>query len=169
MHSEYTSITDELETMCGLLSPPHTPRLLSPPRPGENRPSRTRHTSEMSNPEIALFLEKEHLRDAEENDYQLMETLIHQHVDQHDEEEAAECSAFFLKVTTEMPEFRSRSLRRSSAIEISTPCTHGPPAVFCTDTDAQNFQGLYTESRPEQATGLGPDTASGVHTSETTC
>jgi len=169
MHSEYTSITDELETMCGLLSPPHTPRLLSPPRPDENRPPRIRHTSEMSNPEMALFLEKEHLRDAEENDYQLMETLIHQHVDQHDEEEAAECSAFFLKVTTETPEFRSRSLRRSSAIEVSTPCTHGPPAVFCTDTDAQHFHGLHADSRPEQATGLGTDTASGVHTSETTC
>lgn len=169
MHSEYTSITDELETMCGLLSPPHTPRLLSPPRPGENRPPRIRHASEMSNPEMALFLEKEHLRDAEENDYHLMETLIHQHVDQHDEEEAAECSAFFLKVTTETPEFRSRSLRRSSAIEVSTPCTHGPPAVFCTDTDAQHFQDLHADSRPEQAAGLGTDTASGVPTSETTC
>lgn len=169
MHSEYTSITDELETMCGLLSPPHTPRLLSPPRPGENRPPRIRHASEMSNPEMALFLEKEHLRDAEENDYHLMETLIHQHVDQHDEEEAADCSAFFLKVTTEMPEFRSRSLRRSSAIEVSTPCTHGPPAVFCTDTDSQHFQVLHADSRPEQAAGLGTDTASGVHTSETTC
>lgn len=26
MHAEYTSITDELETVCGLLSPPRTPR-----------------------------------------------------------------------------------------------------------------------------------------------
>lgn len=169
MHSEYTSITDELETMCGLFSPPHTPRLLSPPRPGENRPTRTRHTSEMSNPEMALFLEKEHLRDAEENDYQLMETLIQQHVDQNDEEEAAECSAFFLKVTNETPEFRSRSLRRSSAIEVSTPCTHGPPSIFCTDTDAEHFQGLHAESRPEYASGLETDTPSRLHTSETTC
>lgn len=36
MHTEYTSITDELETVCGLLSPPRTPNLLSPPRPGQN-------------------------------------------------------------------------------------------------------------------------------------
>lgn len=35
MHTEYTSITDELESVCGLLSPPRTPRLLSPPRPGQ--------------------------------------------------------------------------------------------------------------------------------------
>lgn len=33
----------------------------------------------MSNPEIARYLEKEHLKDAEENDYHLMEGLIKQH------------------------------------------------------------------------------------------
>lgn len=33
----------------------------------------------MSNPEIARYLEKEHLRDAEENDYHLIESLIKQH------------------------------------------------------------------------------------------
>lgn len=104
MHTEYTSITDELESVCGLLSPPRTPRLLSPPRPkGMNlgvlgtgsgsgggagslsaqnslnppMPHRRRHASEMSNPEMALFIEKEHLRDAEESDYMLMEDLIH--------------------------------------------------------------------------------------------
>jgi transient receptor potential cation channel subfamily M protein 3 len=160
MHSEYTSITDELETVCGLLSPPHTPRLLSPPRPNENVPRRTRHTSEMSNPEMALFLEKEHLRDAEENDYQLMETLIHQHMDQRDEDEAAECTAFFLKVTNETPEFRSRSLYRSSAIEVKdfpTPCAHGPPAIFCTDTDSQQLQVICPESGPEEASGSKDD------------
>lgn len=169
MHSEYTSITDELETVCGLLSPPHTPRLLSPPRPGENKPHRTRHTSEMSNPEMALFLEKEHLRDAEENDYQLMKTLIHQ----HDEEEAAESSAFFLTVTNEVPEFRSRSLRRSSAIEVkdfTIPCAQGLPAIFCTDTDAQQLHVLDTETAPEPASGSGTDSKAGpLPISETMC
>lgn len=33
----------------------------------------------MSNPEIARYLEMEHLKDAEENDYRLMEGLIKQH------------------------------------------------------------------------------------------
>lgn len=33
----------------------------------------------MSNPEIARYLENEHLIDAEENDYHLMESLIKQH------------------------------------------------------------------------------------------
>lgn len=37
---------------------------------------RRRHASEMSNPEFALFMEKEHLRGAEEDDYIIMENLI---------------------------------------------------------------------------------------------
>nr|QDR50959.1 Transient receptor potential cation channel, subfamily M [Heliconius melpomene] len=80
MH-EYTSITDELETVYGLFSPPHTPRtpiatrLLSPGR-ASSPSTRRRHASEMSNPEFALFMEKEHLRGAEEDDYIIMENLI---------------------------------------------------------------------------------------------
>lgn len=70
--------------MCGLLSPPRSPCLLSPPRRTEVKPTthppvprqRTRHASEMSNSEMAAFLEKETLRDAEENDYLLMQDLI---------------------------------------------------------------------------------------------
>lgn len=64
MH-RFCSITDELETLCGLLSPPRSPRLLSPPRIGDSSSSsalRSRHHSEMSNPEMALYLEKEHLK-----------------------------------------------------------------------------------------------------------
>lgn len=50
-------------------------RLLSPAR--ASSPSlRRRHASEMSNPEFALYMEKEHLRGAEEDDYIIMENLI---------------------------------------------------------------------------------------------
>ncbi|KAG6456152.1 hypothetical protein O3G_MSEX009591 [Manduca sexta] len=103
MH-EYTSITDELETVYGLFSPPHTPRtpitsrLLSPARAAS--PSiRRRHASEMSNPEFALFMEKEHLRGAEEDDYIIMENLIQRRLelgsvlDRYDEEEAGDGAA----------------------------------------------------------------------------
>ncbi|XP_045537405.1 transient receptor potential cation channel trpm isoform X10 [Papilio machaon] len=103
MH-EYTSITDELETVYGLFSPPHTPRtpitsrLLSPARAAS--PSlRRRHASEMSNPEFALFMEKEHLRGAEEDDYIIMENLIQRRIEmecylgRYEEEEAAEGGA----------------------------------------------------------------------------
>lgn len=48
---------------------------------------RKRHQSEMSNPEIALYIEKEHLRDAEENDYMLMENLIQRRYDKIDDDE----------------------------------------------------------------------------------
>ncbi|CAB3229066.1 unnamed protein product [Arctia plantaginis] len=101
MH-EYTSITDELETVYGLFSPPHTPRtpitsrLLSPARAAS--PSvRRRHASEMSNPEFALFMEKEHLRGAEEDDYIIMENLIQRRLamgglDRYEEEESGEAA-----------------------------------------------------------------------------
>ncbi|KAI4468105.1 hypothetical protein MML48_2g00020762 [Holotrichia oblita] len=121
MHSEYTSITDELESVCGLLSPPRTPRLLSPPRPGQStsaQGSRRRCASEMSNPEIALFIEKEHLRDAEENDYMLMENLIQRRYDEEQEEGHAAPTPMYLTVLHETKEYRSpRLLRRSTAIE----------------------------------------------------
>ncbi|XP_060805622.1 transient receptor potential cation channel trpm isoform X10 [Amyelois transitella] len=112
MH-EYTSITDELETVYGLFSPPHTPRtpitsrLLSPARAAS--PSvRRRHASEMSNPEFALFMEKEHLRGAEEDDYIMMENLIQRRLelgcvlDRYDEEsgeaEGGEASGISISV-----------------------------------------------------------------------
>lgn len=63
MRGQYTSITDELESYCGLLSPQRTP------------PGRFRNT-EISNPQIPWQIENEHLRDAEESDYQQMEDLI---------------------------------------------------------------------------------------------
>lgn len=43
MHTEYASITDELESVCGLLSPPRSPGLLSPPRPEQSPPSKLTH------------------------------------------------------------------------------------------------------------------------------
>ncbi|XP_048483560.1 transient receptor potential cation channel trpm isoform X6 [Plutella xylostella] len=90
MH-EYTSITDELENVYGLFSPPHTPRtpittrLLSPRAASPS--ARRRHASEMSNPEFALYMEKEHLRGAEEDDYIIMENLIQR---RYEEEEGGE-------------------------------------------------------------------------------
>ncbi|XP_027836600.2 transient receptor potential cation channel trpm [Aphis gossypii] len=67
--------TPSRQVYSSLLSPhcDHSPNRGNTPVP------RTRHASEMSNPEIARYLEKEHLRDAEENDYHLMEGLIKQH------------------------------------------------------------------------------------------
>ncbi|XP_029159547.1 transient receptor potential cation channel trpm isoform X2 [Nylanderia fulva] len=113
MRAEYTSITDELESYCGLLSPPRTPPI-SPP------PSRM---SEMSNPEMAWQIENEHLRNAEECDYQQMEDLIQRRYCANDDDVAAsagvasevqidEAVVCFFNVSSE-----HRQLRRASAIE----------------------------------------------------
>lgn len=76
---------------------------------------RRRHPSEMSNPEMALVLEKEHLRSAEESDYMVMENLIQR---RYEDEESH--SSGLLSVVSEAREYRvspARTLRRASAIE----------------------------------------------------
>lgn len=74
----------------------------------------------MSNPEIALFIEKEHLKDAEESDYMLMENLIQRRYD--DEAPSIEHNPALLSVVHESKEYRNfRPLRRASAIEADIP------------------------------------------------
>lgn len=113
MRAEYTSITDELESYCGLLSPPRTP-------PISPQPSRMRNMSDISNPEMAWQIENEHLRDAEECDYQQMEDLIQRRYRGDDEDDGpsnananeADGITSFFNVSNE-----HRQLRRASAIE----------------------------------------------------
>lgn len=80
----------------------------------------------MSNPEIALFIEKEHLRDAEESDYMLMENLIQRRYDEDEEEDGriSDRNHSLLSVVRESKEYRNspfRTLRRASAIETDLP------------------------------------------------
>lgn len=122
MRAEYTSITDELESYCGLLSPPRTPPV-SPPL------SRNRNVSEINNPEIAWQIENEHLRDAEECDYQQMEDLIQRRYKGDDEDESSNTTEFvedgatnannnFFAISNEQQQQQQhRQLRRSSAID----------------------------------------------------
>ncbi|XP_073999416.1 transient receptor potential cation channel, subfamily M isoform X2 [Rhodnius prolixus] len=140
MHHEYTSITDELETVCGLLSPPKSPSGLLTPlghRTEQNytSPRRSRHYSEMSNPEMARYLEKETLRDAEDSDYQLMEGLIQRRLKSTDEDKFHN-NAFFLATTPDLERYQGR-LRRASAIEGDFPSGHvsavGTPAGLSPD------------------------------------
>lgn len=119
MRAEYTSITDELESYCGLLSPPRTPPV-SPP------PSRSKNSVAM-NPEMAWQMENEHLRDAEECDYQQMEDLIHRrYMRSSDEDSDNELTTKFkFSVTSE-----HRMLRRSSAIDEES--RRPPPTISVT-------------------------------------
>ncbi|CAH2042109.1 unnamed protein product, partial [Iphiclides podalirius] len=125
MH-EYTSITDELETVYGLFSPPHTPRtpitsrLLSPAR-AASPTLRRRHASEMSNPEFALFMEKEHLRGAEEDDYIIMENLIQRRYEEEDGAEAdgAGVNAVSISVCVNASEEPKRASQNSQLLTVS--------------------------------------------------
>lgn len=122
MRAEYTSITDELESYCGLLSPPRTPPI-SPP------PSRVRNLSALSNAEMAWQIENEHLRDAEECDYQQMEDLIQRrYIGDEDEplqgSDEASAGAFF--VSNE----HRHQLRRCSAIDEES--RRPPPTISVT-------------------------------------
>lgn len=56
---------------------------------------------------MALFLEKEHLRDAEDSDYQLMSDLIQRRFHVGDDiDERFDNNAFFLTVSDETSEYR---------------------------------------------------------------
>ncbi|XP_019755238.2 transient receptor potential cation channel trpm isoform X3 [Dendroctonus ponderosae] len=177
MHAEYASITDELETVCGLLSPPRSPGLLSPPRPEQSPPSaRKRNPSEMSNPEIAINFEKEHLRSAEECDYMVMENLIQRRYDEemeeHEHADGAEDlgeggsgpggkGPALLSVVTETRDFRVNSwparqqtLKRSQAVDSDPVSTHGLGSSPSSSTDRQDS----TESKSSSGVSGGPPT-----------
>lgn len=76
----------------------------------------------MSNPEIAINFEKEHLRSAEECDYMVMENLIQRRYEEEEENDQSPSNSDLLSVVTETREFRisglpARTLQRSSAVE----------------------------------------------------
>lgn len=75
-HSEYTSITDELENVCHMITSPTL--------------SMNRESSEKScsNAEFAALLEKKHLRECEENDYLMLSKLFHDRDSINDDENA---------------------------------------------------------------------------------
>lgn len=75
-HSEYTSITDELENVCHMITSPTL--------------SMNRESSEKScsNAEFAALLEKKHLQECEENDYLMLSKLFHNRDSINDDEDA---------------------------------------------------------------------------------
>ncbi|CAB0039857.1 unnamed protein product [Trichogramma brassicae] len=136
MRAEYTSITDELESFCGLLSPPRSPPT-SPP------PIRVRTMSERSQSqnivETAWQVENKHLRNAEECDYQQMEDLIQRRYVDDDEsnkldEAAGGSTTYYINSETSHPR-----LLRGAAIDsddtLSGPRRRGlrmPPSINVT-------------------------------------
>lgn len=64
-HTQYTSITDELENICQTITSPTL----------SIRDSSTLH--EMSKAEIAALIERQHLKECEENDYVMLSRLFY--------------------------------------------------------------------------------------------
>lgn len=76
----------------------------------------------MSNPQQALIIQKERLRDAEESDYLLMKSLNKRRQEEGMDSEAAqtETNTLLLKVVNESRDYRNslgRILRRESAVD----------------------------------------------------
>lgn len=63
-HTEYTSITDELESVCHMLVSPTSTVSLDKPR------------NELSKHEFAAMIEKQHLKECEDDDYEIMKRLL---------------------------------------------------------------------------------------------
>ncbi|XP_055607349.1 transient receptor potential cation channel trpm isoform X8 [Uranotaenia lowii] len=66
IHAEYTSITDELESVCHMITSPTS----------SLREERPKNVNELSNPEFAALIEKQHLKECEDSDYMMMEKLL---------------------------------------------------------------------------------------------
>lgn len=63
-HTEYTSITDELESVCHMLVSPTSTVSVDKPR------------NELSKHEFAAMIEKQHLKECEDDDYEIMKRLL---------------------------------------------------------------------------------------------
>ncbi|XP_055380249.1 transient receptor potential cation channel trpm isoform X3 [Condylostylus longicornis] len=122
-HTEYTSITDELESVCHMIASPTT----SITGPTE----RPKTINEMSTAECAALIEKQHLKECEENDYLMLEGLLQARGSQ-DENSGTSLEAF--------PVDRRPSLRRESAIELSPS---KPPVGSDMGFNIQNDHTLY--------------------------
>ncbi|XP_045461710.1 transient receptor potential cation channel trpm isoform X23 [Harmonia axyridis] len=115
---------------------------------GNGNGQRRRNHSEMSNPEIAINLEKEHLRCAEESDYMVMENLIQRRYDEEDGSSSDQDEPFattLLKIQSESKDFRlnswpARTLQRVSAVDTEpppTPTSTKPLIGFSPDTSTE--------------------------------
>ncbi|KAL9916669.1 transient receptor potential cation channel, subfamily M isoform 21-T34 [Glossina fuscipes fuscipes] len=105
LHSEYTSITDELESVCHMIASP-TVSLQS------HKTSLDRPKTDMSKAEFAALLEKQHLKECEENDYMMLEGLFQARTSIDDTDDSYDAAASV--------DYGHRyPLRRETAIELS--------------------------------------------------
>lgn len=101
IHTEYTSITDELENIIDMIASPTTSMLDEKPK----------NITELTNPEFAALIEKQHLKKCEDDDYKIMERLLEARCSMEDSDENLE-TGFASDYS------QRRMLRRETAIEL---------------------------------------------------
>ncbi|XP_065366782.1 transient receptor potential cation channel trpm isoform X7 [Calliphora vicina] len=123
LHSDYTSITDELESVCHMITSP-TVSLPS------HKTSLDRPKTDMSKAERAALLEKQHLKECEENDYQMLEGLFTARASIDDTDDSYEAGA-------SVDYSHRHPLRRETAIELSPskPPADGGVIGACDSSD----------------------------------
>lgn len=115
IHTEYTSITDELESM---IASPTT----------SLRDEKPKNLNELSNPEFLALIEKKHLKECEDDDYNIMERLLETRCSVDESDETMEETGFASDYS------KNRMLRRETAIEL--PIT--PKKALTTDDTTAN-------------------------------
>lgn len=119
LHSEYTSITDELENVCHLIT--------SPTISLSSQSERQKKSKEMTKAEQAAQLEKKHLKECEENDYNMLANLFKAR-SSIDETDTSQDGLSF--------DFNQRApLRRDPAVDIS-PSKSRTPSMYLDETSA---------------------------------
>ncbi|XP_030384030.1 transient receptor potential cation channel trpm isoform X2 [Scaptodrosophila lebanonensis] len=129
LHSEYTSITDELESVCHMIASP-TVSLQS-----TNKASLDRPKTERSRAEEAALQEKMHLKECEENDYKILEGLF-------EARGSIDSSIQAYEVGVSVDYSHRYPLRRETAIELSPskPSAEGG-AIGCDSSDTSSAIG----------------------------
>lgn len=113
-HTEYTSITDELESVCHMIASPTTSLM----------EEKQKDLNELSTPEFAAMMEKQHLKECEDDDYQIMGSFFQGRDSMDDSDETGESGN----------EYGSRRmLRRETAIELPIS-----PAKMMDETQGDN-------------------------------
>lgn len=120
-HAEYTSITDELESVCHMLASPTS----------SSGPEKTKNLNEMTNREFAELIEKQHLRECEDNDYIMLKRLLvaRESLDETDDS--------FEALSMDMTQ--KRILKRDIAIELPvTPSKSNTHSLGAGDENEQH-------------------------------
>lgn len=106
-HSEYTSITDELENVCQLITSPTL--------------SMNRETNEIkSDAENAALLEKKHLKECEENDYLMLSKLFKNRDSINDSDDAfVDVRRYFIKFCFSLIFLQMKNIRQAQYINVT--------------------------------------------------